>query len=49
MADNKFVCGIVLGVIAGALLFDSSKDVQKLVEKGKEAVQNKVESIKNKA
>ncbi len=46
--DSKFIGGLALGMIAGALLFDSSKDVKNLVEKGKQAVADKVENLKSK-
>ena len=44
--DAKFFSGLALGMIAGMLLLDSSKDVKKLVEKGKDAVQEKISEMK---
>ena len=44
--DAKFFSGLALGMIAGMLLLDSSKDVKKLVEKGKDAVKEKISEMK---
>lgn len=46
---DKFFVGLSLGVMAGVLLLDNSKDVKKLVEKGKDAALEKVESLKKTA
>ena len=45
---DKFFVGLSLGIMAGVLLLDNSKDV-KMVDKGKDAVQEKVESLKKAA
>lgn len=46
---DKFFVGLSLGIMAGVLLLDNSKDVKKMVDKGKDAFQEKVESLKKSA
>ena len=43
MLNEKFWCGVVTGTILGMLLMDSSKDVHKAFEKGKDVVQTIIE------
>ncbi len=46
---DKFFVGLSLGIMAGVLLLDNSKDVKKMVEKGKDAVADTVENLKKSA
>ena len=46
---DKFFVGLSLGIMAGVLLLDNSKDVKKMVDKGKDAALEKVESLKKAA
>ena len=40
--------GLTLGIVAGMLLFDSRRDIKRVVEKGKDIVSDKVDHIKSK-
>ena len=48
MLDDKLVVGMMLGFIVGALITQSSKKVQDVIEQGKEKVQDVVEQGKEK-
>ncbi len=39
------IIGMALGFLVGAVLVQSNKDVQKLIKKGKETAQKKIQEI----
>lgn len=46
--DKNFACGMVLGLLAGALLVANSYKARKLVKDGQEEIKNKVSEITEK-
>ncbi len=45
--DKNFACGIVLGMIGGALLVSNSYKARKLVKDGQEQIKNKIAEFSN--
>ena len=43
--DDKFLCGIVLGMMGGALIATNSAKARQMVKEGQEQVKQKVEDI----
>lgn len=43
--DDKFLCGMLLGVIGGAVLATNSAKARQMVKDGQEQVKQKVEEI----
>lgn len=43
--DDKFLCGIVLGMMGGALIATNSAKARQIVRDGQEQVKQKVEDI----
>lgn len=43
--DDKFLCGMLLGVIGGAVLATNSAKARQMVRDGQEQVKQKVEEI----
>lgn len=46
--DKNFACGMVLGLLGGALLVANSYKARKLVKDGQEEIKNKVSEIAEK-
>ena len=47
--EKEFACGLILGMIGGALIVANSYKARKLVKEGQEQVKNKVSELaKNK-
>ncbi len=46
--DKNFACGMVLGLLGGALLVANSYKARKLVKDGQEEIKNKVSEITEK-
>ena len=46
--DKNFACGIVLGLLGGALLVSNSYKARKLVKDGQEEIKNKVSELTEK-
>ncbi len=46
--DDKFLCGIVLGMLGGALIATNSAKARQAVKGGQEQVMQKVEEISKK-
>ena len=47
--DDKFLCGVILGMIGGAVLVTNSVKARKIVKDGQAQVIDKVTELKNKA
>ena len=43
--DDKFLCGIVLGMMGGAILATNSAKARQIVKDGQEQVKQKVEDM----
>ncbi len=43
--DDKFLCGMLLGVIGGAVIATNSAKARQMVRDGQEQVKNKVDEI----
>ena len=43
--DDKFLCGIVLGMMGGALIATNSAKARQIVKDGQEQVKQKVEDM----
>ena len=43
--DDKFLCGIVLGMLGGAVLATNSAKARQMVKDGQEQVRQKVEEL----
>ena len=43
--DDKFLCGMILGVIGGAVLATNSAKARQMVRDGQEQVKQKVEEM----
>lgn len=43
--DDKFLCGIVLGMLGGAVLATNSAKARQMVRDGQEQVKQKVEEL----
>lgn len=44
--DDKFLCGMLLGVIGGAVIATNSAKARQMVKDGQEQVKEKVDEIK---
>ena len=47
--DDKFLCGVILGMIGGAVLVTNSVKARQIVKDGQAQVIDKVTELKNKA
>jgi len=47
--DDKFLCGVILGMIGGAVLVTNSAKARKIIKDGQSQVIDKVSELKNKA
>ncbi len=47
--DDKFLCGIVLGMLGGAVLATNSAKARQAVKDGQEQVKQKMEELSKKA
>ncbi len=43
--DDKFLCGVVLGMLGGAVLVTNSAKARQMVKDGQEQVKQKVEEM----
>lgn len=43
--DDKFLCGMLLGVIGGAVIATNSAKARQMVKDGQQQVKNKVDEI----
>ena len=43
--DDKFLCGMLLGVIGGAVIATNSDKARQMVKEGQQQVKNKVDEI----
>lgn len=43
--DDKFLCGVVLGMLGGAVIATNSAKTRQMVREGQEQVRQKVEDI----
>ena len=43
--DDKFLCGMLLGVIGGAVIATNSAKARQMVKEGQEQVKQKVEEL----
>lgn len=43
--DDKFLCGVVLGMIGGAVLVTNSNKARQMVRDGQEQIKQKVEEM----
>lgn len=43
--DDKFLCGVILGMLGGAVLVTNSVKARQMVKDGQEQVRQKVEEI----
>ena len=43
--DDKFLCGMLLGVIGGAVIATNSAKARQMVKEGQQQVKNKVDEI----
>jgi hypothetical protein len=43
--DDKFLCGVVLGMVGGAVLVTNSNKARQMVKDGQEQVKEKVEQM----
>ena len=43
--DDKFLCGVVLGMMGGALIATNSAKARQMVKDGQEQVKQKVEDL----
>ena len=46
--DKSFVCGMILGLLGGAILVKNSYKARKLVKDGQEEIKNKVSEMTEK-
>ena len=46
--DDKFLCGIILGMVGGAVLVTNSVKARQMVTDGQNQVKAKVEELSNK-
>ncbi len=46
--DDKFLCGIILGMVGGAVLVTNSVKARQMVKDGQKQVKQKVEEISEK-
>jgi hypothetical protein len=47
--DDKFLCGIILGMLGGAVLATNSAKARQLVRDGQEQVKDKLNDVQKKA
>lgn len=47
--DDKFLCGMLLGVLGGAVIATNSAKARQMVKDGQQQVKNKVDEISKKA
>ena len=47
--DDKFLCGMLLGVIGGAVIATNSAKARQMVKEGQQQVKNKVDEISKQA
>ena len=47
--DDKFLCGVILGMIGGAVLVTNSAKARQVVRDGQEQVKQKVSQLSNKS
>ncbi len=47
--DDKFLCGIILGMLGGAVLATNSAKARQIVRDGQEQVKQKVNELGNKS
>lgn len=47
--DDKFLCGVILGMIGGAVLVTNSAKARQVVRDGQEQVKQKVSQLGNKS
>lgn len=43
--NDKFICGVILGMLGGAILATNSTKARQIVKDGQEEVQKKVEQM----